>query len=74
MTNFNSINGSQVPIFDEKLNQFIKDVYETDLLKPDYLDELEKRGVANNPAAAISNADRIVKINPNLLCATRTFL
>lgn len=50
---------SGYPDYDEKLSEFIKTAYETDLLRKDYLEYLDERIMDHNlaAAAAIPTAD-----------------
>lgn len=45
------------PNYDEKLNEFIKEVYKTDLMKSNYLDYLDERLVNRDYSAAVPTAD-----------------
>ena len=45
------------PKYDEKLEEFIMEVYKTDLLKSDYLDYLDERLLDSDYAAAVPTAD-----------------
>ncbi|MFS0779587.1 DUF6508 domain-containing protein [Neobacillus sp. 3P2-tot-E-2] len=45
------------PQYDEKLKEFIKEVYRTDLMKSNYLDYLDKRLTGRDYAAAVTSAD-----------------
>jgi hypothetical protein len=48
---------SGYPVYDDKLNEFINDAYESDRLRGDYLDYLHEQGINEDLSAAISTAD-----------------
>lgn len=48
---------SMYPKYDRKLEQFIKDVYATDLLKHDYIDYLDEKLKVEDYSAAVHTAD-----------------
>jgi hypothetical protein len=45
------------PQYDEKLKEFIKKVYKSDLMKSDYLDYLDERDLDRDYASAVPTAD-----------------
>ncbi|WP_257009373.1 DUF6508 domain-containing protein [Bacillus sp. 7884-1] len=45
------------PQYDEKLKDFIKEVYKTDLMKSNYLEYLEERLLVKDYAIAVPTAD-----------------
>ena len=48
---------SGYPQYDDKFDKFIKSAYQTEILKSDYLEYLDEKGVNDNLTTAIPTAD-----------------